>query len=35
MGLGFRVDKFLAALLGAVIISIVSFILSRAVTRSL
>jgi putative membrane protein len=35
MGLGFRVGKFLAALLGAVIISIVSFILSRAVTRSL
>jgi putative membrane protein len=35
MGLGFRVDKFLAALLGALIISIVSFVLSRAVARSL
>jgi putative membrane protein len=35
LGLGFRVDKFLAALLGALIISIVSFILSRALTRSL
>ncbi len=35
MGLGFRVDKFLAALLGALIISIVSFVLSRALTRSL
>jgi putative membrane protein len=35
MGLGFRVDKFLAALLGALIISIVSFILGRAVTRNL
>ena len=35
MGLGFRVDKFLAALLGALIVSIVSFILSRALTRSL
>jgi len=35
MGLGFRVDKFLAALLGALIISIVSFILSRALTRNL
>src|SRR5262245_25374356 len=35
MGLGFRVDKFLAALLGALIISVVSFVLSRAVTRSL
>jgi len=35
MGLGFRVDKFLSALLGALIISIVSFVLSRALTRSL
>ena len=35
MGLGFRVDKFLAALLGALIVSIVSFILSRALTRNL
>jgi putative membrane protein len=35
MGLGFRVDKFLAALLGALIISVVSFVLSRAVTRSM
>jgi putative membrane protein len=35
MGLGFRVDKFLAALLGALIISVVSFVLSRALTRNL
>jgi putative membrane protein len=35
MGLGFRVDKFVAALLGALIISVVSFILSRALTRNL
>jgi putative membrane protein len=35
MGLGFRVDKFLAALLGALIISVVSFVLSRALTRAL
>jgi putative membrane protein len=35
LGLGFRVDKFLPALLGALIISIISFILSRALTRSL
>jgi putative membrane protein len=35
MGLGFRVDKFLAALLGAIIISIVSFALSRALAKSL
>lgn len=35
MGLGFRVDKFLAALLGALLISVVSFVLSRALTRSL
>ena len=34
LGFGFRVDRFLAALLGALIISIVSFILSRALTRS-
>ena len=35
LGLGFRVDKFLAALLGALIISIVSFVLNRALTRTL
>jgi putative membrane protein len=35
VGVGFRVDKFLAALFGALIISIVSFVLSRAVARSL
>ena len=35
MGLGFRVDKFLAALIGALIISITSFILSHAVIRNL
>jgi putative membrane protein len=35
MGLGFRVDKFLPALLGALIISVVSLVLSRALMRSL
>ena len=36
LGFGFRVDKFLAALLGALIISVVSFVLSRAArTRTL
>jgi putative membrane protein len=30
MGLGFRVNKFLPALLGALLISVVSFVLSRA-----
>jgi len=35
IGLGFRVDKFLSALLGALIISVVSFVLSRALTRNL
>jgi putative membrane protein len=30
MGLGFRVDSFLPALLGALLISVVSFVLSRA-----
>ena len=35
MGLGFRVDRFLTALLGALIISVVSFVLSRVVARSL
>jgi putative membrane protein len=35
MGLGFRVDKFFAALLGAIIVSIVSFALSRALAKSL
>jgi putative membrane protein len=34
MGLGFRVDGFLPALLGALIISVVSFLLSRALTKS-
>jgi putative membrane protein len=33
MGLGFRVDGFLAALLGALIVSLVSFALSRALRR--
>ena len=35
VGVGFRVERFFAALLGALIISIVSFVLSRAVARSL
>jgi putative membrane protein len=35
MGLGFRVDKFLPALLGALIISVVSLVLSRALMWSL
>jgi putative membrane protein len=35
MGLGFRVDGFLPALLGALIISVVNFVLSRALTRAL
>jgi putative membrane protein len=35
MGLGFRVDGFLAALLGALIISVVSFVLSRALRKTL
>jgi len=30
LGLGFRVDSFLPALLGALIVSIVSFVLNRA-----
>ncbi len=34
MGLGFRVDGFLPALVGALIISVVSFALSRALTKS-
>ena len=34
MGLGFRVDRFLTALLGALIISVVSFVLSRALTKA-
>ena len=34
LGLGFRVDRFLPALLGALIISMVSFILSHALTRN-
>jgi putative membrane protein len=35
MGLGFRVDGFLTALIGALIISVVSFVLSRVLIRSL
>jgi putative membrane protein len=35
MGLGFRVDKFLPALFGALLISVVSFVLNRALTRNL
>jgi putative membrane protein len=35
MDLGFRVDGFVPALVGALIISVVSFALSRALTRSL
>ena len=35
MGLGFRVDGFVPALVGALIISVVSFALSRALTKSL
>lgn len=35
MGLGFRVDGFIPALVGALIISVVSFALSRALTKSL
>lgn len=34
MSLGFRVDGFLAALIGSLIISVVSFLLSRAVRKS-
>jgi putative membrane protein len=33
MELGFRIDGFLPALLGALIISVVSFVLSRALTK--
>ena len=35
MGLGFRVDRFVPALLGALIISFVSFVLSRVLTKTL
>jgi putative membrane protein len=35
VGLGFRVDKFLPALLGALLISVVSFVLTRALTKNL
>jgi putative membrane protein len=35
MGLGFRVDGFLTALIGALIISVVSFVLSRVLIESL
>jgi uncharacterized membrane protein YvlD (DUF360 family) len=34
MGLGFRVDGFLTALIGALIISVVSFVLSRVLIKS-
>ena len=34
MGLGFRVDGFFPALFGSLLISVVSFVLSRALTRS-
>ena len=33
MGFGFRIDGFLTALLGALVISVVSFVLSRALRR--
>jgi putative membrane protein len=33
MGLGFRVNDFWAALLGALIVSVVSFVLNRLVRR--
>jgi putative membrane protein len=33
MGLGFRIDGFLPALLGALIISVVSFVLSRVLAK--
>ena len=35
MGVGFRVDGFLPALVGALIITIVSFVLSRVLTKTL
>jgi putative membrane protein len=35
MGLAFRVNGFLTALLGALLISVVSFVLSRALTKRL
>ena len=35
MGLAFRVNGFLTALIGALLISIVSFVLSRALTKRL
>jgi putative membrane protein len=35
MGVGFRVDGFLPALVGALIITIVSFVLSRVATKTL
>jgi putative membrane protein len=35
MGVGFRVDGFLPALVGALIITIVSFVLSRGLTKIL
>ena len=35
MGVGFRVDGFLPALVAALIITIVSFVLSRVLTKTL
>jgi putative membrane protein len=35
LGVGFRVDGFLPALVGALIITIVSFVLSRVLTKTL
>jgi putative membrane protein len=35
MGVGFRVDGFLPALVGALIITIVSFVLSRVASKTL
>lgn len=35
MGLGFRVAGFLPALVGALVVSVVSFVLSRALTKPL
>jgi putative membrane protein len=34
MGLGFRVDGFVAALLGALIVSLVSFVLNRVLSKA-
>ena len=35
MGVGFRVDGFLPALVGALIITLVSFVLSRVASKTL